>query len=40
MSAILKIQEVRRRVSPLSVKEYHRLDEFNERGRRTERKPE
>ncbi|HEU0040117.1 MAG TPA: hypothetical protein VFR76_12670 [Verrucomicrobiae bacterium] len=36
MSAILKIPEVRRRVSPLSVEEYHRLDESNERGRRTE----
>ena len=36
MSAILEIPEVRRRVSPLSVEEYHRLDEFNERGRRTE----
>jgi len=29
MSAILKIPEVRRRVSPLSVEEYHRLDESN-----------
>jgi Uma2 family endonuclease len=28
--------EVRRRVSPLSVEEYHRLDEYNEHGRRTE----
>src|SRR5437773_10245269 len=36
MSAILEIPEVRRRVSPLSVEEYHRLDEFNENGRRTE----
>lgn len=36
MTAILEIPEVRRRVSPLSVEEYHRLDEFNERGRRTE----
>src|SRR6266481_2539665 len=36
MSAILEIPEVRQRVSPLSVKEYHRLDEFNEHGRRTE----
>src|SRR5436190_14154299 len=33
---ILEIPEVRRRVSPLSVEEYHRLDEFNENGRRTE----
>src|ERR687892_581503 len=28
--------EVRQRVSKLSVEEYHRLDEFNENGRRTE----
>jgi len=33
---ILEIPEVRRRVSPLSVEEYHRLSEFNENGRRTE----
>src|SRR3954454_2437376 len=36
MSAILDIPEVRQRVSPLSVEEYHRLDEFNENRRRTE----
>ncbi len=36
MAAILELPEVRQRVSPLSVEEYHRLDEFNERGRRTE----
>lgn len=36
MSAILDIPEVRQRVSRLSVDEYHRLDEFNEKGRRTE----
>ena len=36
MPAILEIPEVRQRVSPLSVEEYHRLDEFNENGRRTE----
>ena len=36
MAAILEIPEVRRRVSPLTVEEYHRLDEFNENGRRTE----
>src|SRR5215468_6578991 len=36
MPAILDIPEVRRRVSPLSVEEYHRLAEFNEHGRRTE----
>jgi Uma2 family endonuclease len=36
MTAILDIPEVRPRVSPLSVEEYHRLDEFNENGRRTE----
>ncbi|MEY2427651.1 MAG: hypothetical protein QOJ40_536 [Verrucomicrobiota bacterium] len=33
---ILEIPEVRRRVSPLSVEEYHGLSEFNENGRRTE----
>jgi Uma2 family endonuclease len=36
MAAILEIPEVRRRVSPLSLEEYHRLGEFNEHGRRTE----
>ena len=36
MPAILEIPEVRQRVSPLSLEEYHRLDEFNENGRRTE----
>jgi len=36
MTPILEIPEVRRRVSPLTVEEYHRLDEFNEHGRRTE----
>jgi Uma2 family endonuclease len=36
MSAILEIPEVRQRISRLSVEEYHRLDEFNENGRRTE----
>jgi Uma2 family endonuclease len=36
MTTILEIPEVRERVSPLSVEEYHRLDEFNENGRRTE----
>src|SRR6266446_4049646 len=34
--SILEIPEVRQRVSPLSVEEYHRLSEFNENGRRTE----
>src|SRR3954467_2720104 len=34
--AILDIPEVRRRLSRLSVSEYHRLGEFNENGRRTE----
>jgi len=32
----LDIPEVRQRISRLSVEEYHRLDEFNENGRRTE----
>src|SRR5687768_15580456 len=36
MSAILEIPEVRQRVSRLSVEEYHRLDEYNENGKRTE----
>jgi Uma2 family endonuclease len=36
MSAILTIPEVLERLSPLTVEEYHRLDEFNEHGRRTE----
>jgi Uma2 family endonuclease len=36
MSGILEIPEVRRRVSPLTVKEYHRLGEFNDHRRRTE----
>jgi Uma2 family endonuclease len=36
MSAILELAEVRQRVSRLSVKEYQRLDEFNENGKRTE----
>lgn len=36
MSSILELPEVRQRVSPLTVEEYHRLDEFNEHGRRTE----
>jgi Uma2 family endonuclease len=36
MTAILELPEVRRRVSRLSVGEYHRLDEFNENGKRTE----
>jgi Uma2 family endonuclease len=36
MSAILEIPEVRRRVSKLTVDEYHLLGERNENGRRTE----
>src|SRR6266699_4244960 len=36
MSAILEIPEVRQRVSPLSVEEYHQLGELNKNGRRTE----
>jgi hypothetical protein len=31
-----EMPEVRQRVSPLSVEEYHPLNEFNEHGRRTE----
>ncbi len=36
MSAILELPEVRQRVSPLSVQEYHQLGERNKNGRRTE----
>jgi Uma2 family endonuclease len=36
MAAFLDIPEVRQRLSHLSVEEYHRLDEYNENGRRTE----
>jgi len=36
MAEILEIPEVRQRVSRLTVEEYHRLDEFNENGPRTE----
>ena len=36
MAAILEIPEVLQRISRFSVEEYHRLDEFNEHGRRTE----
>ena len=36
MVEILELPEVRKRVSPLTVEEYHRLGEFNEHGRRTE----
>ncbi|MGH7967452.1 MAG: Uma2 family endonuclease [Limisphaerales bacterium] len=35
-ASILDMPEVRQRVSPLSVEDYHRLGEFNEKGRRTE----
>ncbi len=36
MSALLEMPEVRQRLSRLSVEEYHRLGEFNGKGRRTE----
>ncbi len=36
MPAILELPEVRQRVSPLSVEDYHRLGEFNEHAKRTE----
>ena len=36
MTALLDMPEIRERVSPLSVAEYHQLGEFNEDGRRTE----
>ncbi|HUF62062.1 MAG TPA: Uma2 family endonuclease [Verrucomicrobiales bacterium] len=35
-SQMLEIREIRDRISPLTVAEYHRLAERNERGRRTE----
>jgi hypothetical protein len=35
-SAILEIPDVRRRVSRLTVAEYHLLGEYNDRGQRTE----
>ena len=35
-SGILELREVRQRISPLPVAAYHRLEEFNENGRRTE----
>jgi Uma2 family endonuclease len=36
MAEILELPEVRQRVSRLSVEDYHRLGEYNDRGRRTE----
>lgn len=36
MTTILDIPGVRERISRLSVEEYHRLDEYNENGKRTE----
>ncbi|MDA1275426.1 MAG: Uma2 family endonuclease [Verrucomicrobia bacterium] len=36
MSAILELPEVRQRVSPLSVEDYHRLGEFDKHSQRTE----
>ena len=36
MTAVLEVPQIRERVSPLSVADYHRLGEFNENGRRTE----
>jgi Uma2 family endonuclease len=36
MTAILDLPEVRRRVSPLTVEEYHRPGELNENDKRTE----
>jgi Uma2 family endonuclease len=36
MSTILELAEVRERVAPLSVEDYHRLSEFSPTGRRTE----
>lgn len=36
MTSLLDVPEIRERVSPLSVAEYHQLGEFNGNGRRTE----
>jgi Uma2 family endonuclease len=36
MIDVLDVPEIRARVSPVSVAEYHHLGEFNENGRRTE----
>jgi Uma2 family endonuclease len=36
VSQILEIPEVRARVSPVTVAQYHQFPEFNENGRRTE----
>ena len=36
MIDLLELPEFRHRVSPLTVAEYHRLGEFDDRGRRTE----
>ncbi len=36
MAGILELPEVRRRISPISVKEYHRFGEYNVNGKRTE----
>jgi hypothetical protein len=36
MSVLLEMPEVRQRLSRLTVEEYHRLGEFNGKGRRTE----
>ena len=33
---LLEIPEFRRRVSPVTVEQYHQFPEFNENGRRTE----
>jgi len=35
-SQMLEIREVRARISPLTVAEYHQLSEYNQAGRRTE----
>jgi Uma2 family endonuclease len=35
-SQMLEIPEVRARISPLTVADYHRLSEYNDNGRRTE----
>ena len=35
-SDLLEIPEVRARLSPISLEQYHRLPEFNQNGRRTE----
>lgn len=36
MTALLELPEIRQRVSPMSLEDYHRLGEYNANGKRTE----